>query len=143
MPQWGWALRLLIISEQLEHATDLGRLLTMLGHVPCVATEVDEGDSSPAIGGLVSALAPHAILLNVPLAPSTAMDRLVDWLQVDRRTRWVPTLLLTGTSASDLLHWTTIQRRHAHRVCTVPFHGAPDALFRLLGMLRDLEPSVS
>jgi CheY-like chemotaxis protein len=136
-------MRLLIISEQLEDVADLGRLLTTLGHVPCVVTEVDGGDTSPPIGSLVTALVPDAILLDLPKPSSTAMDKLVEQLQVDGRTRWVPTLLLTGTSTVDARHWASVQRRHAHRVCAVPFHGAPNAVFRLLGMLHELEPSAS
>jgi response regulator RpfG family c-di-GMP phosphodiesterase len=135
-------MRLLIISEQLEDVADLGLLLTTLGHVPCVMTEADGGDTSPPIGSLVTALVPDAILLDLPKPSSTAMDKLVEQLQVDGRTRRVPTLLLTGTS-SDATHWASVQRRHAHTVCTVPFHGAPNAVFRLLGMLHELEPSAS
>jgi CheY-like chemotaxis protein len=90
-------MRLLIIGDRLETATSLGKLLQTLGHAPCVATEADASDRSPSIASLVSALAPDAILLDLPDATPVAAA-LVSNLQVDRRTRAVPTVLLAQAS---------------------------------------------
>jgi hypothetical protein len=132
-------MRLLIIGERLEQATNLGRLLHTLGHTPCVATEARVSDRSPSIPSLVCAFAPDAIVLDLPQA-TTAATALVSDLQVDRRTRGVPTVLLAdGADDQKTGPWAALQGGRADGFRAIPYHGTSNAVDRLLGMLHDLQ----
>jgi hypothetical protein len=132
--------KLLIVSERAETAQGLSALLTAIGHEAHV-TVVYGGDTSATVS-IVSLLAPRAILLDAPRITPTAMLALRT-LQDDVTTRWIPTVLLTDAGSRSSQHWINLQRTLDHRICMLPFHGAPNALYRLVGMLHGLSPKPS
>jgi hypothetical protein len=131
-------MRLLIIGEQLERATNLGRLLHTLGHAPCVAAEARPSTRIPSIPTLVSAFAPDAIVLDLPAATPTARA-LVSDLQIDRRTRRVPTVLLAEFADDPMpAAWAASPGSDTVGIHAIPFHGTSNAVSRLLGLLHGL-----
>jgi hypothetical protein len=134
-------MKLLIVTERQDRAAGLSALLVAMGHEPHV-TEVHDGDLDGPLSGAVAAVAPAAILLDAPRATPFAVAA-VSTLQGDSSTRLIPTVLLTGATGGGTRGWTALQRSLDNRICTLPFHGAPDALYRLLGVLHGLTPPTS
>ena len=130
-------MRLLIVSERPETAQRLSALLTAIGHEPHV-TVVSAGDGA-AIVRSVAMLAPGAILLDAPAGRQAAVLA-VRTLQGDDTARWIPTVLLTEATPEPGQRWVNPQLRLDHRICMLPFHGAPNALYRLASMLHGLAP---
>jgi CheY-like chemotaxis protein len=128
-------MKLLIVSERPDTAHGLSKLLTAIGHEPYVAA-VHSADSRAVLSS-VAMLSPNVILLDAPEASAVAVMA-VRALQEHFATRWIPTVLLTDAVSSTSQPWIHLQRRLDHRICMLPFHGAPNALYRLVGMLHGL-----
>jgi CheY-like chemotaxis protein len=131
-------MKLLIVSDRPDTADGLSAVLTAMGHEPHV-TGVQQSETQTGLSTTVATFAPAAILLDAPSMTASALAA-VSTLQGDFNSRWIPTVLLTGATRRDAQRWSDLQRRVDHRICALPFHGALNPLYRLVGLLYGLDP---